>query len=70
MIGVGIDASAALVVHPGGEWEVIGESQVVVYDIRTARVAGGELRLATEIRMHILTPGSRWSPRTGDARLQ
>lgn len=65
VVGVGIDETAAVVVLPGGEWEVIGESQVIVYDARASRAMGGEVLAATEIRMHVLGPGAIWSPRTG-----
>lgn len=66
-IGVGIDESTALVVAPDGTWEVVGASQVVVYDARAAHIAGGAgVPGATGIRVHVLPAGSRWNPRAGD----
>src|SRR6185503_16489222 len=35
-LGVGIDESTALVVHPDGHWTVAGASVAVVYDARQA----------------------------------
>ena len=70
-IGVGIDESTALLVHPDGTWEVEGASVAVVYDARqasrtpaSARVLGG-----AGVTMHVLPAGSRFDPRTGRARL-
>ena len=33
-LGVGIDESTAILVHPNGTWTVMGESAAVVYDAR------------------------------------
>jgi cyanophycinase len=70
-LGVGIDESTALLVHPDGTWEVEGASVAVVYDARqasrtpaSARVLGG-----AGVTMHVLPAGSRFDPRTGRARL-
>ena len=40
LIGVGIDESTAVLVRPDGKYEVLGESQVIVYDARRATTAG------------------------------
>lgn len=65
-LAVGIDESTALVVLPGGEWEVLGESQVVVYDARRATVTGaGNAVGATGVQLHVLPSGSRWRPNDG-----
>ena len=70
VIGVGIDESTALVVAPDGSWEVVGESQVVVYDARKARVTqGAAVPGAAGIEVHVLPPGGRWDPRNGEPRL-
>ncbi|MGQ0767193.1 MAG: cyanophycinase [Gemmatimonadota bacterium] len=61
-IGAGIDEATALVVLADGSWEVIGESQVVVYDAREAVPAAGSIVGATGVRLHVLAPGSRWRP--------
>jgi len=65
-LAVGIDESTALVVLPGGQWEVLGESQVIVYDARRATVtAGGSSLGATGVEVHLLPSGSRWRPAAG-----
>ena len=67
-IGAGIDESTALVVGADGRWEVIGASQVVVYDARPARVTGRGTSLgAAGVRLHILPAGSTFDPVTGSA---
>jgi cyanophycinase len=67
LIGVGIDESTALEVGPDGRWKVMGESEVVVYDARQARVAvlPGERLGATDVRVHLLPPGSTYDPKSG-----
>jgi cyanophycinase len=70
-LGAGIDESTALVVHGDGTWTVEGASIVVVYDARiAARRVTGQALAATDVRMHVLTPGSRFDPRTGRAELR
>jgi cyanophycinase len=65
-LGVGIDESTALVVLPGGRWDVVGESQAVVYDGRSATALGDQkVPGATGLRVHVLPPGTRWDPTTG-----
>ncbi|HET6679619.1 MAG TPA: cyanophycinase [Gemmatimonadaceae bacterium] len=69
-LGVGIDESTAIVVNPDGVWEVVGESQAIIYDARGAvRTAGAGTPGATGIVMHVLPSGSRFDPRGGSARL-
>ena len=71
LLGVGIDESAALEVRPDGRWRVIGESSVVIYDARGARVTGrGEPLLgATGLRVHVLPAGATFDPGTGGGEL-
>ncbi len=67
LIGVGIDESTALEVGPDGKWKVLGESEVVVYDARRARIPAlsGERLGATDLRVHLLPPGSTYDPKSG-----
>ena len=67
LVGVGIDESTAIEVAPDGHWTVLGLSDVIVYDARKARVTRGSNGLfgATDLRMHILPPGSTYDPRHG-----
>jgi cyanophycinase len=67
-VAAGIDESTALVVHPDGIMEVLGERSVVVYDARGAK----DLRLdprgnqgVTGIVQHILLSGDRYDPERG-----
>jgi cyanophycinase len=69
-IAVGIDESTAIQVNPGGCWDIVGASQVVVYDARRARVSASGAPLgAAGIRMSVLPAGSRYDPATGEADL-
>jgi len=70
-LGVGIDESTALVVHPDGHWSVAGASVVVIYDARAARItsATSDVLGAAEIRMHVLPAGSRFYPANGRVEL-
>jgi len=62
-LAVGIDESTALVVLADGTWEVVGESQAVVYDSRTAQVtAAGTSLGGTDLTVHVLPSGSTWHP--------
>lgn len=62
-LAVGIDESTALVVTADGVWEVVGESQVVVYDSRQARVTPTGASLgATGVQVHVLPSGATWRP--------
>jgi cyanophycinase len=69
-IGIGIDESTALEVGPAG-WTVLGESVVVIYDARRARVTGaGDGALGgAGLRLHVLPAGARFDPATGNAVL-
>jgi cyanophycinase len=68
-LGVGIDESTALVVHPDGRWTVEGASVAIVYDARRASLRPDTTLGATDIRMHVLPAGSTFDPRTGAATL-
>lgn len=71
LIGVGIDESTALEVGRDGRWRVLGESEVIVYDARRARIpalAGARLG-AADLRVHLLPPGSTYDPTSGRASL-
>ena len=69
LVGVGIDESTAIEVSPDGRWHVLGESDVIVYDARHARVTapGAPLLGATDIRVHLLPSGSVYDPASGRA---
>jgi cyanophycinase len=69
MLGVGIDEATALRVNPDGRWTVVGASVVVIYDARGARITPSGVLGATGLRLHVLTPGSVYDPRTGAATL-
>jgi cyanophycinase len=70
LIGVGIDESTAIEVSPDGHWHVLGESAVMIYDARRARLGPPGAALgATDIRVHLLPPGSEYDPASGHARL-
>ncbi|HXE81788.1 MAG TPA: hypothetical protein VN513_00500, partial [Gemmatimonadales bacterium] len=63
LLGIGIDESTALEVGPDGIWTVRGASSVVVIDARRARVASAARPLAaTDIRLHVLSPGAKFKP--------
>lgn len=70
-LGVGIDESTVLIVKPNGMWEIAGESAVVVYDARHAKItaASSPVLGATDLRVHVLPAGSTFDPRTGAAKL-
>jgi cyanophycinase len=71
LIGVGIDESTALEVRPDGSWRVLGESAVVIYDARRARLSGRAASVlgATDLRVHVLPPGGAFHPNTGRGAL-
>jgi cyanophycinase len=70
-LGVGIDESTALLVHPNGTWTVFGESAVVVYDARQSKINSPKSPVlgATNMRVHVLPAGSTFNPKTGVAAL-
>jgi cyanophycinase len=71
LLGVGVDESTALEVRPDGRWRVIGESSVVVYDARQARVTDRRRPLlgAIGLRVHVLPAGAVFDPATGGGDL-
>ena len=71
LVGLGIDESTALLVSPDGLWRVIGESVVIVYDAREARVTPPDAPAlgAAGMRMHVLPAGAIFDPATGRATL-
>jgi len=70
-LGAGIDESTALIVQPNGTWEVAGESVVVIYDARKARITAPASKAlgASGVTMHVLPAGSTFDPGTGVARI-
>jgi cyanophycinase len=70
-IGVGIDESTALEVAPDGTWQVLGASVAVVFDARGARITPPSAKVlgTAGVRLSVLPEGSRFDPRTGEARL-
>lgn len=68
-LGVGVDESTALLIHPDGRWTVEGASVAVIYDARGgSRTPSGTLG-ATDVRMHVLPAGSTFDPTIGRAML-
>lgn len=62
-IGVGIDEATALHVTASGEWRVLGNGQVLIYDARQSAVSRtGQQLAAADLAMHVLTPGSKFDP--------
>lgn len=70
-LGVGIDESTALIVHPDGRWVVAGASVVVIYDARSATMTPPTSPTlgAANLRMHVLPAGSTFHPRSGRVTL-
>jgi cyanophycinase len=70
-LGVGVDESTALLVHPDGRWSVEGASVVVIYDARGARITPASRTVlgASGVRMHVLPAGATFNPRDGTATL-
>jgi cyanophycinase len=70
-LGVGIDESTALLVHPDGHWSVLGASVAIVYDARRSEItgAGATVLGAADVTMHVLPAGSSFDPRTGHVSL-
>ena len=70
-LGIGIDESTALEVTSDGKWRVHGASVVVVYDAREAVIADRDAPVlgAANLKLHILTPGSEYDPRSGTLTL-
>jgi cyanophycinase len=70
LIGAGIDESTAIEVRPDGTWKVLGESVVVIYDARKAKLgASGQALGAANLQMHVLPSGAVYNPKNGKASL-
>ena len=70
-LGVGIDESTALIVHPDGHWSVLGESAASVYDARHATITkvGAPVLGESGLILSVLPSGSSYYPATGKAVL-
>jgi cyanophycinase len=66
-LGVGIDESTALIVHPDGHWSVLGESAASVYDARRAAITkvGAPVLGESGLILSVLPAGSSYYPATG-----
>lgn len=67
LIGLGIDEDTAVVVRPDGTWEVVGPTQVLIYDARRAAAtvpAAGPLG-GRGLVLHVLLSGDVYDPATG-----
>lgn len=66
MLGVGIDEETALLVRPDGNWEVLGNNYVKIFDAYRAQVIddAGPMAKASDIRLHVLPEGSVFNART------
>jgi cyanophycinase len=66
-LGVGIDESTALIVHPDGHWTVMGESAASIYDARHAKItsAGAPVLGESGLILSVLPAGSSYYPATG-----
>jgi cyanophycinase-like exopeptidase len=63
MIGVGIDEATAAIVR-GGTLEVVGQSAVVIFDARKAKVesaAAGSVAAATGVLTSVLREGMTYA---------
>lgn len=65
LLGVGIDEETALLVRPDGQWEVLGNHYVKIFDARRARIIEDEdsMAKASDIRLHVLPAGSSFNPK-------
>src|SRR4051812_2260348 len=63
-LGVGIDESTALVVHPDGRWTVEGASAATIFDGRRATITASSVATlgATGVMVHVLPAGSSYDP--------
>jgi cyanophycinase len=69
LLGAGIDEATAILVRPGGKWEILGESQVFVVDARKAvvsRISSNKLG-GHGVVLHLLLPGDVFDPIKGRA---
>jgi cyanophycinase len=65
LLGVGIDEDTALVVSPLGNFEVIGDGSVMIFDARAspgAKVAENANFSARDVRTHLLVKGEQFDP--------
>lgn len=63
LLGVGIDEATAILVRPDQTFEVIGEKDVIIYDLARAKIkilANQSIGLEG-ILMHVLLPGQRFN---------
>jgi cyanophycinase len=63
ILGIGIDESTAILVYPNDTFEVIGKSQVIVYDAAGAKTGYDkdvDKLSAAGIKMHVLTGGCKF----------
>ncbi|MDW7682326.1 MAG: cyanophycinase, partial [bacterium] len=66
LVGVGIDESTAVIVHPDHTYEIIGDNSVVFYDARKAHISPANSTknyslAAANIKMHVLTQGYKFN---------
>lgn len=60
-IGIGIDECTAIIVYPNKIFEVVGESQVVVFDATESSISLSDTKLkCNDLKVHILTSGDRY----------
>lgn len=71
LVCVGIDESTALEVSPDGRWRVLGESAVMIFDARRARITpvGAPALGAAGVSLLVLPAGSTYDPASGEATL-
>jgi len=67
LVGVGIDEATAIILRPGGSFEVTGEGSVIVYDATRAAGIRTDKRgnfSACNVLMHLLVAGDRYDLRS------
>jgi cyanophycinase len=65
LLGLGIDEETAVIVGPDGQWDVLGERSVLVFDARRAQAirTDGQGNLgARDLRLHLLLNGDQFDP--------
>jgi cyanophycinase len=70
-LGAGIDEGTAIIVEPSGLWRIMGASSVLIVDARDAQRTSADAAVlgASGVRMHVLTNGATFDPRSGNATL-
>ncbi len=71
LVGVGVDEKTAVILHPDGACEVLGDGVVVVVDARRATrrpAKAGELHSADGLTLSVLRAGDRFSLALPDQR--